>query len=67
MTDPKKSCRNCKHVSFADQRTTLHCNWERNVMPPAVIRARLWGEPPARIFSEQQATECPQYEEPPND
>lgn len=38
-----KNCRNCRHVREI-QDSALVCEWEKNTLPPPVVRSRLWGK-----------------------
>ena len=61
MSDPNKTCSNCKHGMSGEQGTKLFCTWEKAHMPPPVFRARLWGENPP-VTKDEHAESCAHFE-----
>lgn len=55
-----KSCRDCR-FSRSGPMGELYCMWEKENLPPAVWRARLWGKADPRTY-ENFAEKCNQYE-----
>ena len=60
MSDPNKTCSNCKHGMSGEQGTKLFCTWEKAHMPPPVFRARLWGENPP-VTKDEHAESCAHF------
>lgn len=54
------SCRNCRHCAVVRSGTKLVCLWEKNMLPPPVVRKRLWGQDAPETW-EEAASDCAHF------